>query len=79
MANTSSTHDDGELRAASIARGDPLLRWLCKADVPPILMGVAYTVLFNLIRGFSAWSAGHLFTSGTVTGFFNDPSVWSRR
>jgi hypothetical protein len=77
MANTSSTHDDGDLRAASIARGDPLLRWLCKADVPPILMGIAYTVLFNLIRGFSAWSAGHLFTSGTVTGFFNDPSVYT--
>ena len=76
MSNESDTQDD-KLRAETIAWGDPFLRRLCRTDVSPLLLGIAYTVLFNVLRGFSAWSAGYLFTSGTVTGFFNDPSVYT--
>ena len=77
MTSSSDTQACRTLCADTIANGDPVLRRLCRTEVSPILIGVAYTVLFNLLRGFSAWSAGYLFTSGTVTGFFNDPSVYT--
>jgi hypothetical protein len=77
VTNASDTQSDTKLTVGNIAWGDPLLRRLCRTDVSPLLLGIAYTVLFNVLRGFSAWSAGYLFTSGTVTGFFNDPSVYT--
>ena len=77
MTGTSNIRDDNRLIPEAIARGEPVLRWLCSAGVPPVLVGIAYTVLFNLLRGFSAWSAGYLSTSGTVIGFVNDPSVYT--
>lgn len=70
-------NNDTELKPENIARGDPLLRWLSRIEISPIVIGIAYTVLLNLARGLAAWRAGYLRTSGTATGFFDDPSVYT--
>lgn len=64
-----------DLQSTKVAKGDPVLRWLTGTKASPIVIGVAYSLLFILLRLLAALCAGHLRTSGTVTGFVNDPAV----
>jgi len=57
--------------------GDPLLRRLMQIKAPPILIGVTYSVVFYAVRGFVAWRAGNLRTSGSTVGFFDDPAMYT--
>lgn len=77
MTDTSNGPEVKELKPERIARGDPLLRFLARIKVSPILIGVVYSVAFFLVRALAAWHAGHLRTTGTTTGFFDDPSLYT--
>jgi len=77
MTETSSGFEGSALKPERIVRGDPLLRLLVRIKASPILIGVVYSVAFSLVRALAAWRVGHLRTTGTVTGFFDDPSLYT--
>lgn len=77
MTSTQNSFDATELKLERIARGDPLLNRLVRIKVSPILSGVVYSVVFYWVRAFAAWRAGHLRTVGTVTGFFDQPDLYT--
>lgn len=56
--------------------GDPVLKLITSKGISSILFGVSYSLLYNLLRMLAALRADHLFTSGTVIGFFNDPAMY---
>lgn len=65
------------LDSRKIAGGAPLLKRLVGIKVSPILAGVAYSVLFQSVRIFVAWRAGHLRTVGATTGILDDPALYT--
>ena len=77
MTSTQNSFDATELEPEGIAKGDPLLKMLSGIKASPILLGVAYSLMFMSVRAFAAWRAGHLRTVGTVTGFFDDPALYT--
>lgn len=77
MASTPNSSELPELKLEMITKGDPLLKLLTRIKTSPILIGVAYSAVFNLLRMFAAWLAGHLRTVGTVTGFLEDPGMYT--
>jgi hypothetical protein len=76
MASTPNSSDLPELKPEMITKGDPLLKLLTRIKTSPILIGVAYSAIFNLLRMSAAWRAGHLRAVGTVTGFLEDPGMY---
>ena len=50
MPSTPNSFDLPELRPEMIAEGDPLLKLLTRIKASPILIGIAYSVIFNLLR-----------------------------
>lgn len=60
-----------------IARGEIILRLITRTSAHPLLVGFAYAFGFSIIRLLVAWRAGHLFTSGTITGMVNDPAQYT--
>ena len=77
MADRSSGFKVDAFSPEMIVRGDPLLRFLARIKVPSVLIGIVYSVTFFLVRALAAWRVGHLRTIGAVTGFFDDPSLYS--
>jgi hypothetical protein len=78
MPITKNATEDSEVQfAAKIAHGDPVLHWLVRKRIPPILSGILYALGFMVIRGLVAWQAGNLWTNGETTGFLNDPAFYT--
>jgi hypothetical protein len=69
--------DSKILEVKKLAIGDPLLKLLTRSRTSPILIGIAYSVVFHLLRLFAAWRAGHLRTVGVTTGFFDNPALYT--
>lgn len=77
MTDTPSGFKVDAFSPERIVRGDPLLRFLARIKVPSVLIGVVYSAAFFLVRALAAWRVGHLRTTGAITGFFDDPSLYS--
>jgi hypothetical protein len=64
-------------KPTKIAGSNPILKQLSRTTISPILLAAVYTVSFLLIRIWAAWRAGHLWTAGNVTGFLQDPALYT--
>lgn len=76
MKSQPSSPEGVELKPDRIANGDPFLKMLARINASPILVGVAYPIMFQLVRALAAWRAGHLRTTGTITGFLDSPGPY---
>lgn len=77
MEDQAATIESDSLNSRAFTLGDPLLRFLTRHRVAPAVVGILYSLVFQTLRAVVAWRAGHLRTTGSVTGFVNDPAVYT--
>ncbi len=78
MVNTPSLSEAENLSPYALAKSDPLLAFVVRTHLSPIILGIAYSLGTYLLRLLAAWGAGHLNTAGGVTGYMEDLGLYTR-
>lgn len=65
------------LSARDFVQAEPLLRLLTRVPFAPLTLGIAYALIFMLLRGITARASGCLLSTGGALGFVDDPALYT--